>query len=495
MLFTKIALDDFDECSERFLERLTEEALLSKRGGGGALENGAAAPFGDAEWFMIAVINIASMLQYGADDGVLKKSMSKETTDPPTKHEGRGSHPVSAPKSKAPSAIMLNPSSLKRETLSEESEDGQATTKRSDDVVKQLNGAASKQEDPPVFRYAQRLSFSILDLLLQHPYRHVGNSTILNPYIVLLLTFLSHLAQQPSTLRSLERAVPWSRLAAFYNTIPPSIEINIDVSTKLLGSPLPEDWCIRGMDWIGRNLFSRGHWRSKQASSPSSKRDQMPPIGPVTSSLESEMDALRLDLSTIDEFIDEGTNSNDIPSAQLALGRWQRIATTAAWIARSAPGFDYDISRGNATRFAILGNLEAKIRRWKREDEEVAEAERQSMLSARDRGAVEIEEEEELSDEEEDQDDVNDSAVVRELKVSLVSSALHIAARLTPISYSLVVVNSKQSFDKLDKQLALLARRRSRLRNRRSSNLDGRLRRSLLDTRYWSSTPTFCSPR
>jgi protein SMG6 len=26
--------------------------------------------------------------------------------------------------------------------------------------------------------------------------------------------------------------------------------------------PLPEDWCLRGMEWVGRNIFERGFWKS-----------------------------------------------------------------------------------------------------------------------------------------------------------------------------------------------------------------------------------------
>ncbi|KAF8142152.1 hypothetical protein EV363DRAFT_1097922, partial [Boletus edulis] len=26
--------------------------------------------------------------------------------------------------------------------------------------------------------------------------------------------------------------------------------------------PLPEDWCMHGMEWVGREVFERGFWKS-----------------------------------------------------------------------------------------------------------------------------------------------------------------------------------------------------------------------------------------
>jgi hypothetical protein len=27
--------------------------------------------------------------------------------------------------------------------------------------------------------------------------------------------------------------------------------------------PLPEDWCMRGMEWVGRRVFERGYWKNE----------------------------------------------------------------------------------------------------------------------------------------------------------------------------------------------------------------------------------------
>ncbi|KAI5475658.1 nucleotide binding protein, PINc domain protein [Pseudohyphozyma bogoriensis] len=404
MLFTKISLDDFDVCLERFLERLMEEGVLLTRKGEPDMAlfgTGAQAPFGDAEWLMVAVINLSAMLQYGVDDGVLKKSANKE-------HSSSSSRTPA--KVKTPQAIMLNPASMKKVDSTNDEEDGDTTVGEhaaSGDVVMQLN--TSTEDDPLVFRLAQRLTFSILDMLLQHPFRRVGDSDVVNPYIIIVLTFVSHLAQHPAALRHLERSIPWERLAALFNMIPSSVDVRMDIQPKLLGSPLPEDWCIRGMDWTGRHLFSRGYWKPKGGAG---RRDEMPPIGPpMTSPFESEMDALKLDLDSFDEFPTEGDSES--ATVQLAGSRWKRLATVAAWLVKVVPGFDFDILEAN--KFTVSGALEAKLQRWRREDEEAAEAERRSRMSAWEGEGVEEEEEAEES-EDEDDDDETDSPAVRELK-------------------------------------------------------------------------------
>lgn len=30
--------------------------------------------------------------------------------------------------------------------------------------------------------------------------------------------------------------------------------------------PLSEDWCLHGMEWVGRRVFERGYWKSNEGS-------------------------------------------------------------------------------------------------------------------------------------------------------------------------------------------------------------------------------------
>lgn len=507
MLFTKISLDNFEECYERFLERLEEESLLLQRAGSSGwslLGAGPQAPFGDAEWFMIAVINISALLQYGADDGVLKRSMGKESgardNSSSVNHNKLRSGPSSI-KSKAPQAIMLNPSSLKKaETVNEEEEELSSLSGdgAAGEFVMQL-GTASDDEEPLAFQLAQRLTFGMLDVALRHPYRVVDNSKVLNPYITIVLTFVSHLIpQHPSILRHLERSIPWARLVNVLNSIPQPIEVRLDVQSKLQHGPLPEDWCIRGMDWAARSLFKKGFWAPKTGNG--SRRDDMapppPPMGPASPmAFHSEMEALKIDLQSLDELPTEG-DAESAPSV-LAGGRWRRLAVVAAWLVRAVPGLDFDPSARPLARFVVSPGLDAKLRRWKQEDRDATEAERQSRLSAW-AGEVDEEDVEESESDEEDEDET-DSSDVRELKVCLPlrsdTQEHSLIIFCTRVSFRLDVDNSRQYSSKLDKLLALqnLLSDVFQLPGRRRPHLVDPPSPYLLVIPSWSLTPTFFS--
>ncbi|GAA5868110.1 hypothetical protein JCM1840_006144 [Sporobolomyces johnsonii] len=431
MVFTKISLDDFDDCLERFLERLKEEGWAI--GKGKETHSTDLTLYGDKEWFMLAVVNIAALMQYGAEDGVLRKLTTKET--PPRDghghhhHSGRHHHSSRPPQPRvAPQAIMLNPSSLSKQ---QPDEDASQDT----DVVKQLAplAPASADEDPVPFKLAQRLSFSLLSLTLSHPFRRVGSSTVVNPYVTLMLTFLAHMSFHAPALKHLERAVPWAQIVDLFNLIPPATEIRLDTPSKLMsgkGTPLPEDWCIRGMDWAGRQLFGRGYWRIDGKKGPRAAAEHAesmlpPPIEGVdgtTMRVESEMDALKFDLNALEDeegLLSSGDEEGGAAAASiLSEGRWRRLAITAAWMVRNVPGLDYDPhALGGQPRFRIGGPLREKLERWAREDEEAKEAERLSRLSLNDRGLGGSDEEvtEEESEDEDDEDE-NDSPAVKELK-------------------------------------------------------------------------------
>lgn len=424
MLFTKIALDDFDDVLARFMEKLHAERILLQRTlpdeATGILTDEAA--FGEAEWFMLAVINISALLQYGAEDAVLRRFFVKDATSS-----------SKASKSKTPQAIMLNPSSLRRSETLEDA--GGPTTEvpdpQADQIVMQLS--ASADDGPLVFRLAQRLTFDMLRLAFSQPVHRMDNVDIVNPYITLVLTFLGHMAQHHQALRQLERFVPWRQVVHFFNTLPPAVEVRLDGPSKLVGNPLPEDWCIRGMEWTGRHLFSRGFWRSKPPHGAVQPHDELsaPPPAPSLDGtpsciVESEMDALGFSLDSLEDSSVGLTGQTAMvsPAGALAAARWQRFATVAAWLARNVAGFDFDVRAGpDSPRFSITGGLETKLRRWRREEEEAAEAERLSKLSlqaAKVPGDEEEASDEDDTDEDEALDDPADSPALRDLKVRVI---------------------------------------------------------------------------
>ncbi|GAA5857330.1 hypothetical protein JCM9279_000299, partial [Rhodotorula babjevae] len=506
MLFTKISLDDFAPARDRFLERLQEErwALLKSRDEWLALsreDKGDQAPFGDREWFMLGVVNVASLLQYGADDGVLKKLLARDSASADGGDDGssasahgyghghaesghlsaRGSrhgrggaggaagasrHGSSATLASAaraaPQAIMVKRSDADDAALDDErtahgggsssaaSTVGPATGLAlggADDLVKQLGngstGASSLPEDDPLpFKLAQELSFSLLSFLIDTPFRTLSSSTLAlpNPYVTLLLTFIAHLSHYPSALAHLERAIPWAHLAALFNRLPLGVDVRLDAPTKLsAGRPLPEDWCLRGMDWAGRQLFARGYWREHRPRAPASPSGDvgggLSGEGGAGARVESEMDALRFDMAALDEGEGAGggaSSANDeagegrsyagggsSAAARLAEARWRRLAICAAWLVRNVPGFDYDARAADPQRrFRISGALQRKLERWQREEDDAREAERLSRLALDERGTASAgsAEEDEGESADEDDEDENDSEAVKELK-------------------------------------------------------------------------------
>jgi len=516
MLFTKISLDDFSPAQERFLERLQEErwALLKSRDEWLALSvdnKGDQAPFGDREWFMLGVVNVAALLQYGADDGVLKKLLARDSDGAedgsasasasaahhghgdgghlssrgsrhgrggaggaggPSRHGSSSATLSSASAARAaPQAIMVKRSDADDTALDDErTAHGGSSSAAStvgpglglggaDDLVKQLgngpSGASTLPEDDPLpFKLAQELSFSLLSFLIDTPFRNLSSSTLAlpNPYVTLVLTFVAHLSHHPSALAHLERALPWAHLAALFNRLPPSIDVRLDAPAKLsAGRPLPEDWCLRGMDWAGRQLFARGYWREHRPRAPASPSGDIGGGGPsgeggAGARVESEMDALRFDMAALDEGEGAGggggtSSANDeagdirfgtgsSAAARLAEARWRRLAICAAWLVRNVPGFDYDARAVDPQRrFRISGALQRKLERWQREEDDAREAERLSRLALDERGIVSAGSAEEEDEESagEDDDDENDSEAVRELKVRLISPALRLS--------------------------------------------------------------------
>jgi protein SMG6 len=153
-----------------------------------------------------------------------------------------------------------------------------------------LTGAAAREDingdgildQPPAFKFALQQVFQMLSSVLRHPTRKPSQyaRSTLNPYLTTILTFLATVLKHHSTLETLERSILWADLASFFTVVPRKIMISqgLMVSPKHNNSPqhverwimltsgcaqpLPEDWCLRGMEWVGRKVFERGFWKS-----------------------------------------------------------------------------------------------------------------------------------------------------------------------------------------------------------------------------------------
>ncbi|KIM63531.1 hypothetical protein SCLCIDRAFT_117305, partial [Scleroderma citrinum Foug A] len=72
------------------------------------------------------------------------------------------------------------------------------------------------------FKFAMQLTFSMLLFVLCHP-THKASQFLklsLNPYLIVVLTFLVTMTKHTETLSVLEHSMPWEDLAQFFSTIP-----------------------------------------------------------------------------------------------------------------------------------------------------------------------------------------------------------------------------------------------------------------------------------
>jgi protein SMG6 len=153
----------------------------------------------------------------------------------------------------------------------------------------QTGGAAGAREDsndilnhPPAFKFALQLVFQMLSSVLRHPTRkpsQYGARSTLNLYLTIILTFLVTVLKHHPTLETLERSIPKADLASFFTVVSRKIMISQGLTvfpnspqhverwimlTSGCAPPLPEDWCLRGMEWVWRKVFERGFWKRRR---------------------------------------------------------------------------------------------------------------------------------------------------------------------------------------------------------------------------------------
>lgn len=179
--------------------------------------------------------------------------------------------------------------------------------------------------------------------------------------------------------------------------------------------PLPEDWCMRGMEWVGRKVFERGYWKSGE-----DRRVEM-------EVLDFEENVQLTDGIIEDEHEDEdGQGGEESVTAK----RWTRLARCAVALANVVDGF----SRREGTRhWSVEGTLAAKVERWQEEDQrEREDEERRRRGRSRPDDVMDIDAEEEVEEmSEESEDDDEDPEEIKALKArrrylrSLLNSSQH----------------------------------------------------------------------
>ncbi|KAJ7263217.1 hypothetical protein B0H12DRAFT_1231044 [Mycena haematopus] len=109
---------------------------------------------------------------------------------------------------------------------------------------------------PTPFCFARQLTCIILSHMLCCP---------ISPFVVnaqLLLTFLVTVLKHPQTLDTMERS-PTSPFALSAQPLLPrdGAQASADARRDGLFTEL-EDWCLRGMEWVGRKVYQHGFWKA-----------------------------------------------------------------------------------------------------------------------------------------------------------------------------------------------------------------------------------------
>lgn len=342
MLFTRIQLDDLPTVMSRFLERLEEDASLD-----GVSRK---ATITQVDWILMASINITALLQYGSGSGLIRKALAQEGAERRRQH-------ASVPEG------------------GEEDEEGQVSgdSDGKDGKDQQPNGTPGGRsagpspkmsfDEPPTlsFTSSAKLSFAILDHCLQHPKRLQGMTHVLNPYITLSLTFIATIFRQAHVGAILLPFLPWTRLVDFLNTSPDEIR----EETRLInGAPLPEDWCIRGMEWVGRRVYERGFWKAKGSGRGSGAMAQ-PKIG---ERFQSELDVLLANFDAgnqvdLNEGVVEEIDGTDLTDGPVAINqrRWRRVTWAAGVLVKHVDGLELDVVSGKVVIRGVLADKLAEL--------------------------------------------------------------------------------------------------------------------------------------
>ena len=437
MLFTNIQLDDFQPTLARFVERLEIEGVEER------------------EWIMMAVINVTSVLEYGRPNGVLRRLGCFGSKDGPQAAAMR----VMAKKAAAgvPGSVRPCHGNPGEEKMDVDDEHHQKGFDRDQDIAMRSPSTALPDPDlpdlPPAFKFALQLTFAVLSHVLKKPTRKASqySRSTLNPYLTVLLTFLATVLKHRPSLGVLERSIPWADLTAFFTTVPrkimvsqglmclphdrnysnargnmtncssgpresPSNKGSVGTSTPAMERwvmltsgctpPLPEDWCMRGMEWVGRKVFERGYWKSGEEKTAELEVLQTTEGGEVTDGKIEDDDGEE----------EGGSKRAEAAAPSDLVRRWLRVIRCGVHIADIVDGFNWV----DGTReWNVQGKLAEKVKRWKEEDRiEKEEEEKRRMGRRWVDDVMDVDEEDEEVVSEDSGDDENDSEEIKGLRVS-----------------------------------------------------------------------------
>jgi protein SMG6 len=378
MLFTNIQLDDFQPTLSRFLERLQIEGVEER------------------DWIMMGIINIASLFEYGRTTAVL--------------------YPICGftGSAAAQQKLRLAKKEERKDSDRMEVDDGDDVKMIAADSVSdspKMKEATVEDDLPVHLRLSLQLVLSMLAQALKKPTRKsLLHGDTLNPYIVIILTFLSTVMKSEFS-PIFERAVPWKELADFLSTVPRKIirsetKSGRDFALLTSGcSPLPEDACIRGMAWGGRKIYERGFWtKSETNHAESDVLDREEMEEPVDGIIEDEDDA-------------DGKKS----PADDVKNRWVRVFRAGTKIAKYIDGLSCVPEESGKRTWKVEGALATKVSRWQEQERIERQEEEMRRIRKRWDDSMDIDEAADLgSGSDDDEEDEEDSQEVRDLKVSAI---------------------------------------------------------------------------
>ncbi|QRV72684.1 Est1 DNA/RNA-binding domain protein [Ceratobasidium sp. AG-Ba] len=374
LLFTRVQLDDFDTVLARFVERLEIEGVSAVR---------------EPEWIMIAVCCVGAVLEFGRPDGVIKSRGGLAA---------RGSKPSTG------SAALNKDRDVEMEDAAEDAED----LSRPMEALS-TSAPATNDELPHHFTLAVRLFCAVLRFTLRQPKIRttLPYGPQYNPFLTIALTFLATLVRTPAVQSAVERHVPWAQLAAFASHIVKRRAAGAEVSAGAKGrlvsnvtAPLPEDWCVRGTEWV-RRIHPHGFWR------PGRWNEE----GDV-------LDAVAVRDGMVDDSDEAGNGAEEDVAAVLERGRCARLGAAIGGIVGNVDGMRWQEDAASRSKTCgIEGALQEKMAMWEQEDrEEEEERERRKKWGARNQVDMEVDEAEVEGEEDEDDMDEDEDEEIRALK-------------------------------------------------------------------------------
>ncbi len=254
---------------------------------------------------------------------------------------------------------------------------------------------------------------------LMNPIRqpHGLSRSSLNPYITVLLMFLSTVLKDRLAELVLACAIAWEALANFFTTIPwriiqaesrdmPSISHKCD--------PFTEDWCLRGMGWSGHKTYERGFW--KRDTDGDEKNLEIEIL------VRREANVVLMD-GIIEDGDDEGHKQRSKNGRSNTKDCWVRIARAAERIGKIVDGlvFQPSIMLDGRGEWHVEGVLADKVAKWREADKRKKAEEERRLRGTRwdsDEDEMDVDDDDQIVDVDSISEDKDASDEVRVLKVS-----------------------------------------------------------------------------